>query len=119
MEKQIIKKGGDRMFAVHGDTIFITRGDTGCLDVNLSTQDGDYVMRADDTLTLTVRKRVDADILFQKKVTGMNRIIIEPADTQKAAYGRYVYDIEFRTADGYVSTVITPAVFQIGEEVTY
>lgn len=107
------------MFAVHGDTIFITRGDTGCLDVNLSTQDGDYVMQPDDTLTLTVRKRVDADILFQKKVTGMNRIIIEPTDTQKAAYGRYVYDIEFRTADGYVSTVITPAVFQIGEEVTY
>lgn len=103
-------------------TIQLTRGDTAALTIDIfdevaSTQ---YEVESNDTLTLSVKKTVnDRTYYFQKIVTGTNRIIIEPADTQKLGFGTYVYDVQLEKASGETSTVIGPATFELLTEVTW
>lgn len=104
------------------NTIRLTRGDTAAITVDIfdevsSTQ---YNMASDDTLTFSVKRTVnDRNYYFQKIVTGINRITIEPADTKNLGYGTYVYDVQLNKATGGVSTVIEPATFELLTEVTW
>lgn len=41
------------------------------------------------------------------------------AETERLAYGTYVYDIQLTTEDGTVDTVVPPHPFVLKEEVTF
>lgn len=109
------------MFSIIVRTINLTRGDTARIDVDITnTVTGEkYEIKADDTLTLTVRNVIDSPICFQKTVTGSKTIHIAPEDTAGMLMGRYVYDVEIKTASGDVYTVIPVSEFNILPEVTY
>lgn len=106
------------MFSIEGNTIHITRGDTGQFDIELLNSDGTvYEPQTGDVVTFTVKKGTDEEeILIQK--TGLS-IEIEPVDTENLRYGIYKYDIQVTFADGRVCTVITPNDFKVKDEVTF
>lgn len=109
------------MFSIIVRTINLTRGDTARIDVDITNtvNSEQYEIKADDTLTLTVRSAIDAPVSFQKTVTGSKTLRIAPEDTANLIVGRYVYDVEIRTASGDVYTVIPVSEFNILPEVTY
>lgn len=96
------------MFYVEDQAIYLTRGDSAEVSIDLTTEGGEaYDMGASDTLTLTVRKEPSATstVIFAKSVTGSGVITIIPEDTQDAEIGQYSADIQLTTADGEVHTV--------------
>lgn len=106
------------MFSIEGNTISITRGDTGLFDIELYDMDGNkYEMQDGDSIIFTVKKGTEGEeILIQK--TGLF-IEIDPTDTKNLKYGTYKYDIQLTFADGRVCTVVTPSDFKIRDEVTF
>ena len=94
------------------------RGDTESVEVTCSTP-----FSAGDTITMTVRTSVDGDIEFQKTVTefdsGKAVIAINPGDTSSMDFGDYVYDIQWVTSGGVVTTLFDVSRFRLKEEVTY
>lgn len=109
------------MLYVKNNNIQLTRGDTADLTVQLTNQttQEDYVMSESDILTLTIKRTVnDEEVCAQKTVTGINRIHISPSDTNQLSFGKYIYDVELKTSDGDVYTIIEPTRFDILPEVT-
>ena len=108
------------MLKVENGNIKLTRGDTGPLTVKMEQDGAEVEVGPNDQLTLTIkRSTTSADALVEKTVTGTNDIVIDPADTEGLAYGSYKYDVELTTENGGVFTVVGPATFRIGEEVTW
>ena len=102
--------------------IQLTRGDTARLEVSITNlQDGKpYDIRADDTVTLTVRRTISSpDITFQKVCVGTGSFYISPDDTKNLDYGKYIYDVQVTTQNGDVYTVIPPTSIEITGEVTW
>lgn len=103
---------------VTGTNIYMTRGDSESIGVKVNG----YTLTDGDKIEMTVRQRVGGIELLHKVVTDFSEnsaiITILPEDTEKLAFGKYVYDIQM-TYGGSVKTIITPSVFEIGEEVTY
>lgn len=96
------------MFYVEDQAIYLTRGDSAEVSIDLTTEGGEsYDLGASDTLTLTVRKEPAATskVIFAKSVTGSGVIPITPEDTRDAEIGQYSADIQLTTADGEVHTV--------------
>lgn len=96
------------MFYVEDQAIYLTRGDSAEVSIDLTTEGGEsYDLGASDTLTLTVRKEPSATstVIFAKSVTGSGVVTIVPEDTQDAEVGQYSADIQLTTADGEVHTV--------------
>ena len=106
-------------FSINGNTIKITRGDTGVFTLTIKDGDTDYDY-SNDAVLFTVKQNTRAnDHVIQKTVQYGENITITPADTQSLGYGSYVYDVELTTAGGIVDTIIEPSPFIIGEEVTF
>lgn len=106
------------MFAIYGDEINVTRGDTAIIDVEAEN----YTFVEGDRVYFTVkRSKNDTESLIQKVVTVFEgnkaKIILLASDT-KINKGKYWYDIQFTLTDGRVDTVVPPARFIVGEEVT-
>ena len=100
--------------------IIMTRGDTEILWV--SSPQNPFV--EGDILTFTVRATVVSPKMIEKKVADFNwegkaMIFIEPEDTTGLQFGNYLYDIQWTKADGTVKTIVGPAFFNIGKEVSY
>lgn len=97
-------------------TIKLTRGDT----TNIIIQTPGYEIQREDIINMTVRKNdhPTAGIVFRKTIKGANVITINSEDTQKVAWGNYIYDIELKTAAGDRRT-FGPCRFAILREVTY
>ena len=96
------------MFYVEDQAIYLTRGDSAEVSIDLTTEGGEaYDLGAGDTLTLTVRKEPTATsaVVFAKSVKGSGVIPIAPEDTRGAEVGQYSADIQLTTADGEVHTV--------------
>lgn len=92
------------MLTLDEDTISLTRGDTGYLELALKNGEQDW--EVGDTVTLSVKKDIDSeDYLLQKQGQAGQVIIIYPEDTRDLEYGRYVYDIQVNTVLGEVFTV--------------
>lgn len=93
------------MFEVKNKRIKITKGDSAKLNVYLCDADGkEYNMTEGDTLTLTVRKRPNTEVLMQIVSTD-NVITMTPDDTKRLIVGGCCYDVELKTAAGDVYTV--------------
>lgn len=107
------------MFKVNGNTITITRGDTGIFTLNIKTPAGADYDYSNDNVLFTVKKTThDAEALIQKQVIYGENVTISPADTSGLQYGSYVYDVQLTTGN-IVDTVIPPSGFIVKEEVTF
>ena len=107
------------MFKIEYGKIFITRGDSAAFDIQVRQPDKRtiYELSDGDVLTFTV-KASDTEIEYLLQKTGQT-IHIDPVDTQKLAYGRYLYDIQLTFADGTINTIIPPTPFIVCNEITF
>lgn len=101
------------MFKIDGNNLYLTRGDTAYLSVNIDGND-----REIRELTLSVKKDIaDAEYAFQLTAID-NKFIFEPADTKDLDYGKYVYDIQMTTEYNEIFTIVEKSNLYIKDEVT-
>ena len=94
------------MFKIDGNNLYLTRGDTAYLSVNIDGND-----REIRELTLSVKKDIaDAEYAFQLTAID-NKFIFEPADTK-------VYDIQMTTEYNEIFTIVEKSNLYIKDEVT-
>lgn len=104
------------MFKLIGDSINITRGDTGMLQLEPAL-DGEPMEKGTYTAVLSVKADMDDEAyLLQKQADDNGRFFFSHDDTKDIPEGTYVYDIEIRTG-GQVCT-IGPAKFTVKGDVT-
>lgn len=82
-----------------------TRGDSAELIVPivLEAEDGTktpYDMADGDSLTITLRRSMNAPVALEKTFVGTNVITIDPTDTDELDVAPYVFDVELTLADG-------------------
>lgn len=108
------------MLRIEDGYIYLTRGDTAYLNVDVTKQDGSkYVMRMGDKLTLSLKKNIDdTDYALHKELVGATKFTIFPDDTKPLEYGKYFFDVQLNTLEGEVFTIISKSNFYIREEVT-
>lgn len=110
--------------------IKMTRGDSetitiSCREVSLqSGERSEIPFENGDQIAFTVRKTaVSKEKLIEKIVTefeeGKAVIEIASEDTAEMKFGSYLYDIQLKRANGTITTLIGPAAFGIGEEVSW
>ena len=102
--------------------IRLTRGDTARLTIHIKQQpsEEEYEIRETDVLTLSIRKKTTGyPIVVKKVIEGSSTFHIEPSDTERLEFGKYVYDVQLQNEFGDVYTVVAPTRFDILEEVTY
>lgn len=87
------------MFKLIGDSLIITRGDTGMLTLD-ATLDGKALEPGTYTATLSVKEDMDCDAyLLQKQADDDGRFFFTHDDTKNIKPGTYVYDIEIRSGE--------------------
>jgi len=107
----------------------ITRGDSCQFILRDGQTKEPYEFESTDTVKLTVKTQVEGTLIFQKIITpdvnGHVLITIDAADTESVDFGKYVYDIEWSTLSGKVTTIIPKSgrtrfvpTFEVCEEVT-
>lgn len=104
---------------IDGTEISLTRGDSLIINFVITKNGKEYTPVDGDTVRFALKRTIPDDgpiILKNANITDMT-ITLDPADTKELTFGKYVYDIELTTADGYVDTFIGPSVFKITEEV--
>ncbi len=107
-------------YAVSGTTITLTRGDTFKALIEITNVDGSsYAPQEGDSVRFAMKADyTDAEPLVIKDIPiDTMMLIIEPEDTKKLAFGKYVYDIQLTKASGEVDTFITKAKINLTEEV--
>lgn len=105
---------------VDGNNLKMTRGDSESISVSYDTP-----FTEGDVIEMTVRQRETAPVkLIHKVITefeedGSALIVLNPEDTASMRFGDYVYDIQWKKANGWTSTIIKPAMFTLTSEVSY
>lgn len=101
------------------NTIELTRGDTGYLEVVLRDEEENiYSLKDGEKLSLKVKSSIyENEPVIEKEITESNIFYLRPEDTKSLDFGEYVYDIEVVTAEGDVFTVINTALFVLLSEV--
>lgn len=106
-------------FKIQGNRIYLTRGDSLRVTVEI-TQDGEtYTPAEGDSVRFALKKDLDETtplILRDIPIDSLQLILI-PEDTKPLEFGKYWYDVELTKADGTVDTFIGPERFYITEEV--
>lgn len=106
------------MYAINGNDITLTKGDSFYLNVNLTDAEGHpYEPQEGDVITFTLKKSALEDThIIQKTVpTDTMTLYLQPSET-KIAVGSYVYDIEINK-QGDIYTFIPMSKFTITAEV--
>lgn len=101
------------MFKIQDDFIYLTRGDTAYITLELEDEEKFYV---GDIVTLSVKRKLKSETEYslQKSMEvteeGNSSVIkIEPEDTKNLDYGLYFYDIQLtRASNGDIFTIVTP-----------
>ncbi len=107
-------------YSVSGTTITLTRGDTFEALISIIQEDGNpYVPKEGDIIRFAMKSSyADETPLLVKDIPVSTMILVlEPLDTKKLNFGKYVYDIQLTTIEGKVDTFITKATIKITEEV--
>lgn len=111
------------MLKVKRNKIFMTRGDTVSLSVDLVDLNGDpYYLQDGDVAIFRVKRNVcDKKLLIEKELEvseddNLLYLYIEPEDTEKLCFGVYVYEIEVIIDDEYHYTVIDNGTLELGKE---
>ena len=107
------------MLTISNQNIFLTRGDTAKISLNITSAGSAAYDSTKDRVVLTVKKSTTdkAKVLQKTAVNGV--ITVSPADTKNLDYGDYVYDVQLTTVAGDVCTIITPHRFRIEDEVNF
>lgn len=106
------------------NNIEITRGDTEFIDISLIDNKGNFIpFEIGDIVYMTVKEDIlQAEFKFQKIVKdfdeGVAHILISPHDTKSLDFKDYIYDVQVTDKNGIISTIVKPAIFRIGGEVT-
>ena len=100
------------------NNIYLTRGDTATIDVDLKDEYGDpYAMTANDRLIFTLRKLWDKGNILLEKTVSTPEFTFTTPDTKNLDFGVYCYDIYlFNTSSEKLDTFIAEKTFIIGEE---
>lgn len=102
------------MFKIDGNNLYLTRGDTAYLAVNIT---GANDLRIKE-INLSVKKNVnDEDYVFQLTAID-NKFIFSPKDTKDLDYGKYYYDIQITTELEEIFTIVEKSILYIKEEIT-
>ena len=102
------------MFKIDGNNLYLTRGDTAYLSVNIGGND-----RVIKNMTLSVKKNVvDTDYAFQLTAADNGIFMFQPEDTKDLEYGKYVYDIQITTEYNEIFTIVEKSNLYIKDEVT-
>ena len=107
------------MLDVQNEKIYLTRGDTAYLDVELTTSSGEpYTPTYGDKLYFRLKKSVNKGSLLLEREININTLTLElsPEDTAGLDFGSYCYEVELVTALGQHFTVIENAAFILGAE---
>lgn len=104
---------------VSGTTISLTRGDSLIIQISVNQEGKPYEVKPGDKIRFAMKKDLeDSEPLIMKLIdTQSLQLTIEPEETKKLDFGKYWYDIELTTEDGFVDTFIGPAAFIITKEV--
>lgn len=107
---------------VNGKTndISLTRGDTCTVKIDIIDQDGIlYEPVEGDTVRFAMKQNYDKGAPAIIKEIPIDTMILklDPEDTKRLCYGKYVYDVELTKANGDVDTFITKATLTLTEEV--
>ena len=116
------------MQRIEGTEIHLTRGDTLYLAIDIQNEnDTPYTPEDGDRLRFVMKHRDmdpnrrayrDKEPLVEKEIPIQTMILkLDPSDTKPLNFGNYVYDIEFTSANGDVSTIINNALFEVVAEV--
>jgi len=98
--------------------IMLTRGDSASILVEVYDLDGkQYEIQADDVITMSVKKPGSDFIAIEKTATPEHYIIFNPEDTAGLNIGIYQYQVELRTVNGNVYTIVTPTIFELTEDI--
>lgn len=111
------------MLKISNTSIYLTRGDSGYITLNIMTDDGTpYELNEGDVVHCQVRDKANDGKLY---IEGHIEIIrdeivwyIRPEDTMKLKIGSYVWDAQLTTANGDVFTFIPKSTFKVTDEVT-
>lgn len=107
------------MFQVRNNQIFLTRGDSATIKLDITgSAGGAYVPADGDVITFTMKRTTNNKNALIQKTFENGEISIEPEDTKDLPYGDYLFDVELRN-DGVVATIVPPNLFRICEEVTF
>ena len=107
------------MLDVQNEKIYLTRGDTAYLEIELITQMGEsYTPVYGDKLFFRLKKSANKGSLLLEKEININTLTLElsPEDTANLEFGSYCYEVELVTALGQHFTVIENATFILGAE---
>lgn len=109
------------MFVIDkNNKIKLTVGDTATMLIQIFDLDNkEYEIQEDDVITFTLKKTATSkDIALTKTATEDNYIIINSSDTSGLTTGLYVYDVQLKTKEGFVYTIIPTSFFQLTSEVS-
>ena len=88
--------------------IELTRGDTGLFTISLVNNNGTpYVPQLGDSLRFAMSRSFGKEVILTKQIP-IETLTLEilPSDTSSLDFGKYVYDIQFTSSEGRVSTII-------------
>ena len=110
------------MLKLSGNTIYVTKGDTVDLSINITNKDGEpYEPNPDDSIRFALKKKyTDENTLIFKEISVNDlRLRIESQETKELSVrdSPYVYDIQLTMPDGTVDTFIDREKMYITEEV--
>lgn len=108
------------MLKIINDNIYLTRGDSALIDLELDN----YTPLDSDRITFTVKTATTSAKAIISKEIKNGMLKLESSDTAKLVYRNYVYDIQLtRTQldsdEPWVETIIGPNKLVITEEVTF
>lgn len=115
------------MVKIDGTTITLTRGDTLCVNVEMTLDGVAYVPSGNDSIRFALKtpkmtggraEYKDQEPLILKPIPiDTCQLVLTPTDTKQLSFGQYVYDIEITMEDGTVDTFISEATFILSPEV--
>ena len=115
------------MVEVRNNNIWLTRGDTMKLDIELYDGDSPYVPATGDSIRFAVKPaKMDlgktayvatSPVINVSIDTSTMELSLSHADTASLPFGNYVYDIELSKTDGTVDTFIAEKSFVLMPEV--
>ena len=105
------------MLKVKGNNLYLTRGDTAFLKIELTDNKGErYEMKDGDALYFRMKRSTTSrDILVEKQIAD-GALQINESDTKDLDFGMCRYEVELVMAEGHHYTVIENASFEIGPE---
>lgn len=112
-----------------GTTIYLTRGDTLLLQLDISMKNGTpYTPQSGDIITFALKRNrinpntrefIDSEPLILKEIPTSTLLLeLEPEDTASLSFDEpYVYDIQLEYGNGEIDTFVEEAKFVLKREV--